>query len=369
MNLKKLIIPAIVLTVLGGAVKYCDTFLNVYGSGFFMSSRVCNCVFAVIVILLYAVGYALSISDRKKEFHIEPQKNFWCGAFGFVASITLIGGGVIGLLSLNGENLLVNLTEVAGGFILLYEACISFTGQNGLKKIPVAPLILPIWCTARFVDMFVDYTHYALGAREIFDLIEVGFMVMFLFYQAMFFAGINNRIAVRRATVYGTVFMMLALIVPIDLFIKMAMGGDASSNIDTLIVEPTITNIIAYTGDLALCAYAFFFTREIVRNAEKNLLKVEETSAVTETAEKTEAVSEPETEEKTEADSEPETEEKTEADSEPETEEKTEADSEPETEEKTEADSEPETEEKTEAVSEPETKTVSKKNKKKKSKK
>lgn len=335
MNLKKLIIPAIVLTVLGGAVKYCDTFLNVYGSGSFMSSRACNCVFAVIVILLYAVGYALSISDRKKEFNTAPQKNFWCGAFGFVASITLIGGGVIGLLSLNGENLLVNLTEVAGGFILLYEACISFTGQNGLKKIPVAPLILPIWCTARFVDLFVEYTHYALGAREIFDLIEVGFMVMFLFYQAMFFAGINNKIAVRRAAVYGTVFMMLALIIPIDLFIKMAMGGDASSNIDTLIVEPTITNIIAYAGDLALCAYAFFFTREIIKTADSNLVTVSEQTETDAVSVENQEVSSSDPESKPE-------------------------ESEPETEKEPEP--EPETEEKTE------TKTVSKKNKKKRSK-
>lgn len=329
MKLKKLIIPAVLFTLLGGAVKLCDTFMNVYGDGFFMDSRVCSGVFAGLVILLYVIGYSLSIADRKKNFTAEPQKNFWCGAFGFIASITLIGGGVIGLLTLKGNNLLLNITAVAAGFVLLYEACISFTGLNGMKKIPVAALILPIWCTARFVDLFVEYTHYALGAREIFDIIEIGFMVMFLFYQAMFFAGINNKIAVRRSVVYGTSMMMLALIIPIDLFIKMSMGATTSAEIDSLVVEPTIINIIAYTGDIALCAYAFFFTREIIKTAEKNLVTAEqpeegktlsaddaETSGEDDSAKSSES----EAEEKTEKESETETEEETEEESESETE-------------------------------------------------
>lgn len=306
MKLRNLIIPAIVLTVLGAAVKFCDTFLNVYGDGFFLSSRVCNFVFAGIFIILYIIGFALSMADRKKEFHAEPKKNFWCGAFGFVASVTLIGGGVIGLITLKGDNLFANLSEVAAGFVLLYEACISFTGQNGMKKLPVLALILPIWGCARFIVTFVEYSHYALGAREIFDIIEIGFMIMFLFYQSMFFAGINNKVAIRRSLVYGTVFMLLSLIVSVDLFIKMAMGGDSSSNIDRLIVEPTFTNIITYAGDLALCAYAFFFTREILATSEKNLVAVkddgeeapspETEEQASEEASKTEAVNEAEPE-------------------------------------------------------------------------
>ena len=271
MNLRRLLFPAIALTVIGAVIKLCDTFFNVNGNGFIFSSDVCNIIVGVCFILLFVIGYILSLSDRKKEFSAEPKKNFLCFIFGFVASVALIGTGVVSLITLNGSKIAESIFSIAAGFILLYEACISFTGSNGIKKAPVVALIVPIWCCLRFISVFVEYTEKSLKAVELFDIIEVAFLIMFLFYQSMFFAGINNKIAIRRATIYGTVFIMLSLIVSADLIIKMATGTHTVTNIDTQIVEPTITNIMTIVGDLALAFYAFFFLADILGASTRSI--------------------------------------------------------------------------------------------------
>ena len=269
MKLNKLWIPALLLFIVGGCVKICDTLFNVNGTGFILSSTACNLTLAGCVILLYIFGTALSLSDRKKTFKAEPTKNTLCGVFGFIASVALLGGGAIRIIA--GENLVESILAILAGFVLLYEACISFTGMNGMKKMPVAALIVPIWCCVRFIVLFIDYTQKSLKATELFDIIAVACLIMFLFYQSMYFAAINNRMAVRKAAVYGTVFVMLDLIVCADLLIKMFIGKQPLPNIDTQVVEPSIQNIVMIIGDLAFCCYAFFFIREILKTADDNL--------------------------------------------------------------------------------------------------
>ena len=282
MNLRRLLFPAIALTVIGAVIKLCDTIFNVYGDGFIFNSDVCNITVAVCFILLFIIGYILSLSDRKKNFSAEPGKNYICGVFGFIASVALIGTGVVKLITLKEVNLAENIFAIAAGFVLLYEACVSFTGSNGMKKAPVVALIVPVWCCLRFISVFVDYTQKSLKAVELFDIIEVGFLIMFLFYQSMFFAGINNKLAIRRASVYGTVFIMLSLIVSADLFIKMSMGGQTVTNIDTQIVEPTITNIMTICGDLAFAFYAFFFLAEILSASTRSIASKSEPDPIEE---------------------------------------------------------------------------------------
>ena len=221
MKLKKLFIPAVVLTLAGFIVKICDTVFNVYGSGFFLSSNVCNTITACAFILLFVIGFVLSVADRKKDFVSEPPKNTICGVFGFLASIMIIGGAVVQLLAWNGVNLVENIFAVAAGFVLLYESCISFTGSNAMKKIPVVALIVPIWSCVRFVSLFIDYTTKSLKAVELFDIVEIAFLMMFLYYQAMYFAEVEPQTSARRMTQYGILFIVSTVIVTADIVIKM----------------------------------------------------------------------------------------------------------------------------------------------------
>ncbi len=271
MKLKKIWIPALILTLVGLTFKIGDTLFNLNGSGFFLSSDVCNIIVGCAFILLYIIGFVMSAADRKKQFVSEPSKNMICGVFGFMASVMIIGVGVVQLLTWNGVNIVENILAVAAGFVLLYESCISFTGSNGMKKIPVVALIVPIWTCMRFVSLFVEYTTKSLKAVELFDIIEVAFLMLFLYYQSMYFAGVNNRLSVRRAPVYGSVFIMTGLIVVVDMFIKMFTGPQTVTNVDTQIVQPTIINIMTLVGDFFLCIYAFLMIRDMLSGAEKSI--------------------------------------------------------------------------------------------------
>ena len=272
MKLKFLWLPMIILTLVGGAAKICDTLFNVNGDGFFLSSTACNFIFIISLVLLLILGYALSIADRKKTFTAAPVKDNLCGIFGFIASVSLIGGGVISILNLGTSkalagDLIVCLLTLFGGAVLLFESCISFTGHNSMAKMPVLALAVPLWCCARFIALFVSYSKVSVHATEMFDIIFVALLLMFLFYQSMFFAQINVSTAVKKTIVYGMPFLMGALVVTVDIIIKM-MSPQTVSNVDTYIVEPTISRIISCIGDLALCGYAVCLMKDIMKNAK-----------------------------------------------------------------------------------------------------
>ena len=270
MKLKFLWLPMVILTLIGGAAKICDTLFNLNGDGFFLNSTVCNFIFIISLALLLILGFVLSIADRKKNFTATPVKDTLCGIFGFIASVSLIGGGVISTLSLGTSSslagdLIVCILTLFGGAVLLFESCISFTGHNSMAKMPVLTLAVPLWCCARFITLFVSYSKVSVHATEMFDIIFVALLLMFLFYQSMFFAQINVSTAVRKTIVYGMPFLMGALVVTIDIIIKMTMPQTVS-NVDTYIVEPTITRIISCVGDLALCGYAVCLMKDIMKS-------------------------------------------------------------------------------------------------------
>lgn len=277
MKLKKLWIPTLIFTLIGGCAKICDTLFNVYGDGFFLDSFWCNTIFVVSAALILIIGWILSIVDRKKPITVTPAKNIFCGIFGFIASVAIISGGIISLLS-SSPNLVHCILSLTGGAVLLFESCISFTGQNGMSKVPVLGLAVPIWCCSRFILLFADYTHKSVVATEMFDILAIAALLLFLFYQSMFFAGINHSVSVRKSTVYGMVFISLGLVVAADLFIKMYMPSNAVPGIDSEIVTPTLTNILNGIGDIALCGYAFLFTKSNLKIAERSLNTAEEES-------------------------------------------------------------------------------------------
>ena len=56
MKLKNLWIPALLLLLIGGIIKVCDTMLNVNGTGFVLRSTACNLTLAGCAVLLYIIG-------------------------------------------------------------------------------------------------------------------------------------------------------------------------------------------------------------------------------------------------------------------------------------------------------------------------
>ena len=298
MKTKHLWLPMIILTLIGGSAKICDTLFNLNGSGFFLNSTACNFIFIISVAVIFILGFILNFFDRKKNFETPPVKDTICGIFGFIASVSLIGGGIISMLNLGKStslagDLILCIITLIGGIVMLFESCISFTGQNSMAKMPLLSLLVPLWCCGRFISLFMSYTKVSVHATEMFDIIFVALLLMFLFYQSMFLAQINTSTAVKRLTVYGITFVMCALVVTVDVIIKMTIPAD-SSNVDTYIVEPTVTKIISCIGDLAFCGYAIFFIKDIMQGVKKNASSAkateENTQDSTTTAIKTESM-------------------------------------------------------------------------------
>ena len=56
MKIKNLWLPVIILTLIGGTAKICDTLFNVHGEGFFFGSGVCNAIVIASIVLILIIG-------------------------------------------------------------------------------------------------------------------------------------------------------------------------------------------------------------------------------------------------------------------------------------------------------------------------
>ena len=261
MKIRHLWLPALLLTLIGGAAKICDTVFTLNGQQFFIDSTACNFIFVGALLLLLIIGFVMSICDRKKSVKASPSKNSLAGIFGFISSVALIGSSVIGILGLGSSSnlsadLIYCILTLFGGAVLLFESCISFTGHNSIERIPVLSLAVPLWGCARLISLFMTYTKVSIQCTEMFDIISVALLVLFLFYQSMFFAQINQSTDAKKLTIYGLAFIMSAVVVTADLVIKKTYSG-----------ELTVSNILSYICDISFCGYAICLIRDIFKKS------------------------------------------------------------------------------------------------------
>ncbi len=271
MKLKNLWIPTIIFGIIGGAAKICDTLFNRNGESFFLNSMVCSTIFVCSLIMIFLIGVIMAMADTRGNVAHCPVKNIGAALFGFIVSVTLICTGVLSILSVGADTPLLQILMscifgIFGGVIMLYESCISFTGHNNMKKIPLLALALPVWSCSRMMQLFLEYSKVSLNSTEMFDLISTVFLTLFLFYQAVYFAGFDQNHGVRRSILYGCCYIMCGMITTADILIKMFYPAQVESNVDTLVVEPTFARILTCATDISFCLYAIFFLAGIAKN-------------------------------------------------------------------------------------------------------
>ena len=272
MKINKLWIPMILFGIIGGAAKICDTMFNVNGVGFIVNSDICSAAFIASIVLVWLIGVIMLLADRKVEVELTPPKSKATGFFGFISAVSILGSGIISLFSLGNTDLaagtiIIIILGILGGLVMLYESCVSFTGHNGMTKMPLATLFLPAWACGRLISLFIQYSKVSIHATEMFDVISVTFLMLFLFYQAMLFAEIGPRTAVRRSALYGICYVMCGLITTVDILIKMFSPTPETGGIDVFVVEPTLGRILICVTDLAFVFYAASFVISNARNA------------------------------------------------------------------------------------------------------
>ena len=273
MKIKKLWIPTIVMGAVGGGAKLCDTLFNYAGKDFFLDSSACSFIFVLSLLLVLVIGSIMLIMDRKLEASGRPSKNTGAAFFGFIASVSIVGSGVISLLSIGSDDsaigsLIVFVLGMLGGVVMLYESCICFTGQNGMKRIPFLALALPAWACGRLIGLFIEYSKVSIHATEMFDIISVALLSMFMFYHAMFFAELNSKKAVGRIILYGCSYVMCALITTADIITKMFVPAGGADNVDVFVVQPTLSRILTCTTDISLCGFAICFIVSMIKNLD-----------------------------------------------------------------------------------------------------
>ena len=130
MKLKKFWIPTLLLGIIGAAAKLGDTFFSRGNSKFILGHDACNGIFIASIILMLLTGWVMLIAVRKAKVTAQPTKNIPAGFLGFIASVAVLGGGVISMLSIGAEtnrteNLISCICGICGGIVMLYCACIS----------------------------------------------------------------------------------------------------------------------------------------------------------------------------------------------------------------------------------------------------
>lgn len=272
MKIRKLWLPTLIIGIIGGAALICDTIFNLSGSGFFLSSGVCGGIFIISLILSMIIAFGVSIAERNTDIKAVPGKNVPAALFGFVASVSLIGSGVVNLLSLGASDslavtLIMCVLSLAGGIVMLYETCISYTGHNGMSKRKLLPLVTVFWALGRLVTMFMNYQHVSLYAAVKYDVFVVSLLLFFLYYQSLFLTETNPSLSVRRMSVYGIPLVVFGIIVCADMLLKMFMPHNAVEGVDSIVIEPTVSRILSCVGDIAFAGYAAFFIGGVNRSA------------------------------------------------------------------------------------------------------
>ena len=279
MKIKKFWIPALILGVIGGLTKILDTFFTVTGKSFFINSEICGFIFLASMGILLITGYAFCISDRKYSLKISIEKNITAAFFGFTAAVAIIASGIATLISVGSSSsvlvdTLKSIFSILGGGVLIYESCISFTGHNGITRRPLLGIVLHLWGMLRLISLFIEYSRVSIHATEMFDVLSVSFLVLFIFYQSMLLGGLKTDVAFRRSTLYGICFVVCCLITTADIILKMAFPAEASADagsIDKFVATPTVSRVLTCIIDIALCGYAASFIKGNIRAAKESL--------------------------------------------------------------------------------------------------
>lgn len=281
MKVKYTGIPLIILLLIGGGLKLCQTIFAARSTDFFLSADMTTLCVACCIGLMLAIAVILAMCDHKKPVANRVTKNIPAAIFGFVATIAILGTSalkVIALVTTGSDSLFGDVLSIFislfGGIILLYENCILFTGINKMKNTQLLALCVPLWFCSRLVTMYAEYSKLAIRQTEIFDIIAVALMAIFFFHQSVYFAELPEKRSPVKLFVFGTPMVLCTLISTADMITKNIIGNSWTDNL-----------IVQYVGDIAIALYAVCLMYGALKNQTPEQPQKEENKADTPSAE------------------------------------------------------------------------------------
>lgn len=252
MKVKYTGIPLIILLLIGGGLKLCQTIFATRSTDFFLSEDMTTLCVASCIGLMLIIAIILAMCDHKKTVVNRVSKNVPAAIFGFVATVAILGNSalkVITLVTAGSESIFGDVLSIFislfGGIILLYENCILFTGINKMKNTKLLALCVPLWFCSRLVTLYAEYSKLAIRHTEIFDIVAVALMAIFFFHQSVYFAELPEKRSPIKLFVFGTPMVLCTLIYAADMIAKNVIKNSW-----------TDSSIVQYVGDIAIALYA-----------------------------------------------------------------------------------------------------------------
>lgn len=120
-------------------------------------------------------------------------------------------------------NIILGFVGVIAGAVWLVEALGYFREKNVFRGMPAFALVPPIWLCLNLAAMVIN-TIYADFIENIYDMLTVMFMLVFVFTRAKLFAGVRLRSTGKRLYAFGLPAVLFACITAAPNVVVQALG-------------------------------------------------------------------------------------------------------------------------------------------------
>ena len=226
----------------------------------------------VFVLLLIC----MTVASKHVSDGYEMRRNIFAGVFALAAGMLMIVQSALRLLQsatggasgnagtpyqvsdyLTANNpmgsLVMAITGLLGGIMFLLLAVSCLRGKNIFWNLPFFALMGTVWCACRLVVAFVHYTNIASASSNMFDIIGIISLLLFLLPHAKLLVGLGGRKDVKRTLFFGMLALVFVCVFNVP---AVVLSLKAQEGLDFISLLP---NCI----DLSLVCYLFCFLVEL----------------------------------------------------------------------------------------------------------
>ena len=256
MKLKRMWIPFALLMVIALPVRLYQTLskqdpLNLFGMQISSYNVTLSLLGLVGVFVLCFIIMSVRAKNANNSFTLP--KNILAGIFVLLSGILLLADSANRLAAGFSSNVLADIVvcilSILSGVIFLLLAVEAFSGRKLSQKVPILMLFPTIWACARLVKTFFLYTNIASISENMFDIISLIFLLLFLFLQAKLQAGFQRVSSAKKAMVFGLPSVVLLLMYSLPNLL-LAFSSENGGG---------ITSLLTYGADACVALYIFCY--------------------------------------------------------------------------------------------------------------
>ncbi|MDD5923389.1 MAG: hypothetical protein PUC88_01205 [Clostridia bacterium] len=249
-------------------IVFIPTFLSALGIQMFQSISGVNSfgfmIAGVAVTLLMVLGIIIiACNDRYTVREYEPRKNFASGILLCIVAVASAFYGVTGISHIFDEKLeilkiLLAVSALLSSIVFVLLGINAFTGNYTVTASPVMTLAPVLMFAIELINRFISYTTVAVASTQVYDILSVVFLLIFMFYCASIYAGIPTKQSVKCCFIFGMPGITLTFMWCIKDFMPI-LSGKAP-----FVFNDRIPEFIAFSFAL----FALSFLLEITLNAK-----------------------------------------------------------------------------------------------------